>query len=51
MLLLSPVYTSRVDGPTPELTARVNGWPVFITRQHGHITRPVNSASGVETGL
>ena len=29
----------------PELTARVDGWPVFITRQHGPSTRVV------ETGL
>ena len=26
--------------------ARVDGWPVSITRQHGSSTRPVNSASG-----
>ena len=30
----------------PDLTARVDGWPVSITRQHGPSTRPVNSASG-----
>jgi len=31
--------------PLPELTARVDGWPVSITRQHGLSTRVV------ETGL
>ena len=35
----------------PELTARVDGWPVSITRQHGPCWRarystPINSASG-----
>jgi len=44
----------------PELTARVDGWPVFITREHGPcwrarvstsrvdgpLTRAVNSGSG-----
>jgi len=32
--------------PLPELTARVDGWPVSITRQHGPCWRAVNSASG-----
>jgi len=49
----------------PELTARVDGWPVSITRQHGPCwrarvstsrvdgpsTRPVNSNSGNRAGL
>jgi len=30
----------------PELTARVDGRPVTITRQHGPLTRAVNSGSG-----
>ena len=30
----------------PELTVRVDGWPVSITRQHGPLTRAVNSGSG-----
>ena len=30
----------------PELTARVDGWPVSITRQHGPLTRAVNLGSG-----
>ena len=30
----------------PELTARVDAWPVSITRQHGSCWRPINSASG-----
>ena len=30
----------------PELTARVDGWPVSITRQLGPLTRTVNSGSG-----
>jgi len=32
--------------PLLELTARVNGWPVSITRQHGPCWRAVNSGSG-----
>jgi len=39
------MYSARF--PLPELTARVDGWPVSITRQHGPCWRPVNSASGV----
>ena len=27
----------------PELTARVDGWPVSITRQHGPLTRLVET--------
>ena len=30
----------------PELTTRVDGWPVSITRQHGPLARAVNSGSG-----
>jgi len=30
----------------PELTARIDGWPVSITRQLGPLTRAVNSGSG-----
>jgi len=37
---------SKARFPLPELTARVDGWPVSITRQHGPCWRAVNSASG-----
>ena len=40
--VLSPVSTSRVDGPS----WRVTGFHGFVTRQHGLSTRPINSASG-----
>jgi len=56
----SNVVLSKARFPLPELTARVDGWPVSITRQHGPCWRagvstslvdgpcwwPVNSASG-----
>jgi len=32
----------------PELTARVDGWPVSITRQHGQCWRARVSTSGVD---
>ena len=35
--------------PLPELTARVDGWPVSITRQLGPLTRAVNSGGGNRT--
>jgi len=54
-LLITHQLTSKARFPLPELTARVNGWPVSITRQHkpcwrvmetGHMsTRAVNSGS------
>jgi len=54
------VVLLKAQFPLPELTARVDGWPVSITRQHGpcwwvrvstsrvdgQCWRPVNSASG-----
>ena len=55
-LLLKPGF--HYPSWRPELTARVDGWPVSITRQHrwrarvstsrvdGPSTRPVNSGSG-----
>ena len=48
-------HASKAQFPLPELTARVDGWPVSITRQHGPCwrvmetghpsTRAVNSGS------
>jgi len=54
--------TLRTDGiiakarfPLPELTSRVDGWPVSITRQHGPCRRVMEtghpSTRVVETGL
>jgi len=58
----TPIFSSdtfcdpKARFPLPELTARVDGWPVSITRQHGLCwrvmetghpsTRAVNSGSG-----
>jgi len=42
------LYNSRIKArfPLPELTDRVDGWPVSITRQLGPLTRAANSGSG-----
>jgi len=42
--VLSPVSTTRVDGPT----ARVDGWPVSITRRRGPCWRARVSTSRVD---
>ena len=38
------VVMDKARFPLPELTARVDGWPVSITRQHGLSWRAVNTA-------
>ena len=38
-------YNTKARFPLPELTARVDGWPVSITRQHGLcLTQPVSTS-------
>jgi len=43
--LIGVGMATKARFPLPELTARVDGWSVSITRQHGPSTRVV------ETGL
>ena len=49
------VHRPNARFPLPELTARVDGWPVSITRQHGPCWRVMEtghpSTRVVETGL
>ena len=40
------LYGFQARFPLPELTARVDGRPVSITRQLGPLTRAINSGSG-----
>ena len=46
--VVKPGFHYQYPSWRPELTARVDGWSVSITRQLGPLTRAVNSGSGTE---